>query len=76
MNTVQPSFDITAGLIAVISAAATFAVCRWRIMDLERRVQILEASERDHADRVIIVETKLDAITAILQRIEGKLDAN
>jgi hypothetical protein len=70
------SFDASAAAISLIGVIATFAVCRWRIGDLERRVQQLEQSERNHSDRVVVIETKLTAIETILQRIADKLDVS
>lgn len=74
MNPVQLSFDTVAASVAIVSAVAVFAVCRWRIMDLERRVEMLEDSERNQGDRMVAVETKLDSATHILERIADKLE--
>jgi predicted nucleic acid-binding Zn-ribbon protein len=68
------SFDTFAALMALIGAAASAAVCRWRIADLERRVSQLESSERNHSDRVVKIETRLENITDLLERIALKLD--
>jgi hypothetical protein len=71
MNVTVDTFAAVSGLIAAIG---TFAVCKWRINDLDRRVLQLEQLERNHSDRVITVETKLSAIESLLQRIAEKLD--
>ena len=69
------TFDTFAAGLALVAAAATFAVCKWRIGDLERRVDILETSERSHSDRVVVIETKLESIESLLKRLVEKLDA-
>lgn len=61
-------------MIALVGTIATFAVCRWRISDLERRVDKLENAERNHSDRVVIIETKLDSIEELLRSIADKLN--
>ena len=70
------TFDTVAFLIAVVGVVSAFAVMGFRILDLSRRVESLETRERDHSDRVVVIETKLEAITDLLKRIASKLDVN
>ena len=70
------TFDTFAALAAIVGAAGTFAVCAWRISDLSRRVDRLEESERSHSDRVVVMETKLESVINILQRIAEKLNVD
>ena len=65
--------DVQAVVMALITFVATFAVCRWRIADLERRVEKLESVERNHSDRMVAVETKLESCIKILEKIAEKL---
>ena len=66
------TFDTVAAGIALAVGISNFAVSRQKIADLERRVDLLEKSERNHSDRVTIIETKLENIVAILNRIAEK----
>jgi len=70
------TFDTVAAATALAIGISNFAVSRQKIADLERRVDLLEKSERNHSDRVTIIETKLENIVAILNRIAEKLEVS
>ena len=70
------SFDTVAAFVALAVGISNFAVSRQKIADLERRVEILEKSERNHSDRVTVIETKLENIVTLLERIAEKLDVS
>ncbi|GEM_PF-1961354 len=69
----QFTFDTFAAAVAVVGVGASFAVCRWRIQDLDRRVDKLEGFRDDHGERMGVVETRLTAIEEWLKRIADKL---
>lgn len=68
--TIEQLLAALPGAITIISA---FAVCSWRITDLNRRVIMLEDIVRANSSRVVIVETKLISIESLLVRIAEKL---
>ena len=70
------TFDTVAAGVALVAGVSSFAVSRQKIQDLERRTEILEKSERNHSDRVTVIETKLENIVAILNRIAEKLEVS
>ena len=55
------------------AAASAWLVIPWRVGSIEKRLQLLEDRERDHAQRMVALETKMVTALEILQRIDRRL---
>lgn len=70
------NLDAVAGIVALVTAISLAAVAIWRISSLEHRVEFLEGSDRNHAERMVAVETKLENIEDLCRRIADKLNVS
>lgn len=55
------------------AAASAWLVIPWRVGSIEKRLQLLEERERNHAERTVALETKMSTALEILRRIERRL---
>lgn len=60
-------------ILAILVSLSAWMVIPWRVGSLEKRLDAVEADERDHSSRMVAVETELKNINAILARIERVL---
>ena len=68
------TFDTGFAVVSIIGTTATFAVMRWRVKDLDRRVEKLETKDEANAPRLSVIETKMDNLVQLCSRIAKKLD--
>lgn len=70
------SLESLAAIVSIASALAAWAVIPWRVSQVERRIERLEASERDMAHRMTAIETELKLTRQTVEKIAQKLDVN
>lgn len=70
---VEIGIETIAASVAILGALSAWMVIPWRVGSLEKRIEAVEANERDHSSRMAVVETELKNINAILTRIERVL---
>lgn len=70
------SLESLAAIVSIASALAAWAVIPWRVSQVERRIERLEASERDMAHRMTAIETELKLTRVTVEKIAQKLDVN
>lgn len=68
------SLESLSAIISIASALAAWAVIPWRVSQVERRIDRLEASERDMAHRMTAIETELRLTRETVEKIAAKLD--
>ena len=68
------SVETVAAIFSIASALAAWAVIPWRVSQVERRIDRLEASERDMAHRMTAIETELKLTRQTVEKIAAKLD--
>lgn len=68
------SLESISAIISIASALAAWAVIPWRVSQVERRIDRLEASERDMAHRMTAIETELRLTRETVEKIAAKLD--
>lgn len=69
----EVGIDMIAAVLAIAGAASAWLVIPWRVGSLEKRLEALEANERNQSSRMAVVETELKNMNAILTRIERVL---
>ena len=69
----EVGIDMIAAVLAIAGAASAWLVIPWRVGSLEKRLESLEANERNQSSRMAVVETELKNMNAILTRIERVL---
>lgn len=70
------SIEQISAILSIASALAAWAVIPWRVGQVERRIERLEASERDMAHRMTAIETELKLTRQTVEKIAAKLDVS
>lgn len=70
------SLESLSAIISIASALAAWAVIPWRVSQVERRIDRLEASERDMAHKMAAIETELKLTRQTVEKIAEKLNVS
>ena len=70
------SIEQLSSLVSVLGAVAAWAVIPYRVNQLERRLERLEASERDFAERMAGIEAELRLTRHTVEKIADKLEVS
>ena len=70
------SLESLSAILSIASALAAWAVIPWRVSQVEKRIERLEASERDMAHKMAAIETELRLTRETVEKIADKLDVN
>ena len=70
------SVEQLSSLVSVLGAVAAWAVIPYRVNQLERRLERLESSERDFAERMAGIEAELRLTRHTVEKIADKLEVS
>jgi hypothetical protein len=70
------SIEQLSSLVSVLGAVAAWAVIPYRVNQLERRLERLESSERDFAERMAGIEAELRLTRHTVEKIADKLEVS